>query len=351
MLPRVVQALCRSGIYLGPSTSFCSLQLPRHDHCDRRHPSPAMSSAPSVPARRISFTTGTVSATAEVHPSFADDDADTILCSQDDVLFHTHSLVLKLGSGWFRTLFSLPQGNCDANSVAVPPRPTEPLRVSEPSVVLADLLRIMMPTNEQLPPLDDLEHVFQLLLAAEKYEMTGAISLLRLAMSAPPLLNSAPIRVYSLACRYGMLDLAQLASSKTIGLDLLSPDVLPQLNSIDPPHLAQLLLLHRRRRDALRRELDSTVFYANNVPGRCSRCQGPAAHTEWLRLKAAWIAAIEQTPEEVASLDILHSQGVRDLVNITCTLCKVSLYNGQATIQNLKRILQELPTMVEVCVP
>lgn len=275
------------------------------------------------------------------HHTFDDESADTILCSQDGVNFPVHSLTLKLASQWFRALFTLPQGHTPAATVKA-----EPIRVSESSAVLADILGMI--SGQEVPQLHDIVHVASLLQAAEKYEMHGVMSVLRLALVSPPLLEKYPVRVYGLACHYGWMEEAKMALSKTIGLDLLSENVRPELHALDPAFLTKLMLLHRRRRDALRKQLDSSVFYANNIPGRCTGCQTLVAHESWLRLKAAWMAAADHAPQDLVSREILQSEELFALLNTTCPSCHTPLYHGQSTMMNLRNILKELPTTVEV---
>lgn len=291
-------------------------------------------------------------APGQLHPSFAADDGDIILSSQDGVLFRTHSLVLKLGSAWFRTLFTLPQAASSPSSPTVCAAEPQTIQVAESSQVLADLLGMI--SGQELPRWTSLDHVAQLLHAAEKYEMQGAQSVLRLALVSPALLERHPVRVYGLACQYGWHDEARLASNKTIGLDILARRVVnSELAQLDAAHLGKLLLMHRRRRDVLRQTLDSAEFYANRLPGMCTHCQAAVSHADWFRFKWNWLSAFENSPQEFASLEALQSQDVRNLLNATCSspLCRKLLYHDEATIKKLRAVLKEMSVMtVEVCV-
>ena len=83
------------------------------------------------------------------HPSFAADDADIVLCSQDGVHFRTHTLVLKLGSAWFRTLFTLPQAASSPRPDSAPPPEPQTIQMPESAAVLADLLSMI--SGQPLP--------------------------------------------------------------------------------------------------------------------------------------------------------------------------------------------------------
>lgn len=281
-----------------------------------------------------------------VHPAFDESDADLILCSRDNVLFRVHSLVLRLASGWFRTLLTLPQSppayKYDAHAHC-----PEIIHMVESADVVAALLA--MASGQTLPRLDAFELVEELVHAAEKYEMPGALSILRLALCTPVFLDAHPIRVYGIACQWGWLAEAQAASRKTIGIDLFSHDAVKDLGTIDSAHLTRLVLLHRRRREELKAGLDSPAeFYANHLPGRCTNCQREVAHVAWINLKYSWIAAIEQFPAEIASGKVLQRPEMHELLSAACHHCQRALYNAEGTITKLRSLLDRLPTTVEV---
>ncbi|KAF7791921.1 hypothetical protein EIP86_002947 [Pleurotus ostreatoroseus] len=282
------------------------------------------------------------------HPSFAADDADIVLCSQDGVHFRTHTLVLRLGSAWFRTLFTLPQAASSPRPDSAPPPEPQTIQMPESAAVLADLLSMISGQPLPLARWTSPDALVPLLHAAEKYEMPGALSVLRLALAAPALLDAYPLRVYGLAWAHGWRPEARLASARTLALDLLSPAVLSgDARRLDAPALGALLLLHRRRRDALRGALDAPDFYANRVPGRCTHCQAPVAHAEWFRFKYGWVAAFESAPGGFASLEVLQSPEVRALLGASCSspLCRKLLYHDEATVNKLRTILKEMAAM------
>lgn len=283
------------------------------------------------------------------HPCFNATDADIILCSRDNVFFRIHSLILTLTSGWFSTLLSLPRSPPSYKQSSSPPPspPPEVIHMVESAKVIAGLLK--MAGGREIPPLDTFGYLEDLLHAAEKYDMPGALSILRLALVSTKFLDAHPVRVYAIACQWGWIEEAKLASTKTLGIDLLGHDVIKDLNIVESPHLTALMLLHRRRRDVLRAGLDShTSFYANNVPGRCSHCQKEIAHVRWMHLKHVWSNAIEQHPGDIASGAVLQGPELHELLGTICQHCQRKLYNPEGTIAKLKQLLERLPTTVEV---
>ncbi|KAI0793434.1 hypothetical protein C8Q75DRAFT_561896 [Abortiporus biennis] len=289
---------------------------------------PKESSSPSI----------CLSPSHRIHSSFSSEDADIVLRSQDGVSFRVYSIVLKQASGWFRSLFQLPQSSQTATN--------DPIDIPESSDLFFILLSMI--SGLEIPRLDDIDLIENLVHVAEKYDMPGALSIIRFAILQPTLLATHPIRVYAIACRWGWKKEAKIASSHTIMLDLLSVSVMQDLRKVDPSDLTRLMLLHRRRRDEFRNGLDSTdIFYANLIPGRCSGCSGDIIHDKWHRLKYEWIAAIEQTPIDVASKDLLERLELEEVLNSKCTRCQKKLYNTEGTISNLREIMENLPNEVE----
>ncbi|KIP12019.1 hypothetical protein PHLGIDRAFT_46366, partial [Phlebiopsis gigantea 11061_1 CR5-6] len=281
------------------------------------------------------------------HPAFNASDGDILLCSSDNVFFRLHSLILTLTSEWFTTLLSLPHSPPSyRQSSFPPPSPTpEIIHMVEDAKVISGLLLIA--GGREIPEFDSFEYLEDLLHAAEKYDMPGVLSILRLALVTPKFLDTHPVRVYAIACQWGWVEEAKLASTKTLGIDLLGHDAAKDLHIIESPHLVALLQLHRRRRDVLRAGLDShTSFYANNNPGRCSHCQREIAHVEWMHLKHVWLNAVEQHPANVVSGVVLQDPEMHEMLSAVCQHCHRKLYNAEGTIAKLKQLLEKLPTTI-----
>ncbi|KAI0078948.1 hypothetical protein K474DRAFT_785786 [Panus rudis PR-1116 ss-1] len=290
---------------------------------------------------------------AALHPVFTYDDADVILRSRDGTLFRVYSLPLRLSSGWFRTLFTLPQStqprSPGTSSHEAPSEQKEILPTDETSDVLSVILSISH--GLEVPPLKTIDEIDAVAHAAEKYDMPGVLSHLRLAVIAPSIIEEHPIRVYGLACRWGWTEEAKLASSHTVSLDLLSPDLLPNLKCVDPIPLAKLLRLQRQRKEALRRGLDSPdTFYANIAPARCQNevCTVEVIHDRWQQLKYSWLTMIDEKPEVFVSMRVLDSMEVSNVIEFKCLRCGRKQYNTERTLSNLRTVLESLPKTVEL---
>lgn len=306
-----------------------------------RHPSDIHEHCPHQP-RANSSEPG-----ATIHPSFHFDDADTILCSKDGINFHVYRICLKLSSGWFRSLYTLPQSS-SSNGGHHGDNTAETLFMDESADTLTVLLSVAH--AQDVPSLDSISHVETVVHAAEKYDMPGVLSYVRQGVLR--FVRQEPVRVYALACRWGWIEEAKMASSHTVGLDLLSSSIRPTLNIMDSEDLARLLHLHRRRRDCLRERLDSEeVFYANVIPSRCQNptCNAEVIHDKWHQLKYRWVTAIDCEPALFASRTaLLEGSEVLEVINFKCARCIKKQYNTESTLANLRNLLDELPQTVEV---
>lgn len=184
------------------------------------------------------------------HPLFSNPDGDVILGAKGgNVLFRTHSFTLKTTSGWFRTMFSLPQ-KCAPTTADV-------IYMDEDPAILESLLR--MACGLPIIPPTNYDTVDALLYGAEKYDMPGPISIIRMLVMTPLLLNQ-PLRLYAVACRFGWEEEAKYASMETLTLNLHSEACRPSLQALSTTALLDLLALHRDRREALRARLDEAPF-------------------------------------------------------------------------------------------
>ena len=220
-----------------------------------------------------------------LHPLFSNPDGDVILGSKDGkVLFRTHAFVLKTTSGWFRTLFSLPQ-KC-------PPVEPDVIYMEEGAAILESLLS--MACGLPIIPPTNYDAVDSLLFAAEKYDMPGPLSIIRMLVMTPPFL-SQPLRLYAVACRFGWEAEAQYASTQSLSLDLHSELHCASLQSLSTLALLNLLQMHRDRREALRRRLDDPPFVGGGT-AVCVACGWQIDYHTWRELKYKIILEMDVRP-------------------------------------------------------
>ncbi|KAG9221215.1 hypothetical protein CCMSSC00406_0007389 [Pleurotus cornucopiae] len=198
-------------------------------------------------------------------------DADVVLVSNDaePFEFRVHKCVLAVASPFFCTMFSLSQPH-DPGSTgsAAPSLPRIP--VSEPKRVIEALLQFVYPIPD--PAISTLEEVATMLGAALKYEFECPVASLRKLLVSPHFLQSQPVRVFAIACRFDLDDEAKTASRHTLRANVLDCPLSDDLKHISAYSYHRLLDLHRRRARAAQ---ELIVYAPDRV--KCALCTGGGA--------------------------------------------------------------------------
>ncbi|KAG6830733.1 hypothetical protein H0H92_015012 [Tricholoma furcatifolium] len=159
------------------------------------------------------------------HPEFSFPDADIILRSFEGTLYRIHSYTLRKTSGFFDTMFSLPQpmqhkdepGRCQKGPVNGVDEPEE-IPIYESDFVLERLLRLLC--SIPIPSWKSYDEVDLVLTAAEKWDTPGPIASIRTTLTYPQFLTSEPLRLYVLAKHFDWKEEAKLAATHTLALNL-----------------------------------------------------------------------------------------------------------------------------------
>jgi hypothetical protein len=255
----------------------------------------------------------------EYHPSFNDADADVVLQSQDGVHFRIHSFTLRVGSGMFRDLLSLPQPNPstpklstaapqhDLQRVMCDPSPSSPSVISANETADIVLLLLCLLSCIPLPePLSSLPNktTDRILALAEAWDASGPISFIRASLFTWEHLKRDPIRAYAIASHFGWTEERKLASFHTLCIP--EPELLSYFstNSSDAwvptaADILALLALRRARRDGFRAQLDSRErFSAGNTEDfLCTYCGVTLINNaSWRALKHAMVLEMDRAP-------------------------------------------------------
>lgn len=140
--------------------------------------------------------------------------ADVILRSSDGKNFPMYKVDLARSSPIFESMFSLPQPEDNAQDELENGLPV--VELTETANVLNVLLRFYMP--RPTPVLADLAMTVRVLEGARKYEIDSAFSASCKALEKA--VDSEPIRVYAIACHYGLEPLARKAALACLRLPL-----------------------------------------------------------------------------------------------------------------------------------
>jgi len=201
------------------------------------------------------------------HPDFSDSDADVVLHSTGGRLYRVHSYTLRTTSGFFESMFSLPQPNHipggRKQQFGFASTSTTFLDVYESDFELERVLRLMCGLS--IPPWGCLEELERVLHLAEKWDTPGPISVIRQSLTSSRFLASHPLRCYMIAAHFGWVTEAKLASKYTLTLNLYDSIHATVINQMTSKWLLPLLTLHRKRRDMFKDLLNSPErFSAGN---------------------------------------------------------------------------------------
>lgn len=180
-------------------------------------------------------------ATTDVHPDYNDEDADLLIASGDGQKFRVHSHIMTRASGVFKTMINM--GPEQAS-------PNEAIKLPEDREIIKGLLDIIYPDKPPLSSIPDFARFKDLCYAAEKYEMIGVLSTLRLVLqSVGKCYPTLP--AYALAARYEWKDELRWLSTKSLSINLFSPEWMADIRGIPSDKLMELMCLHRERRDLM----------------------------------------------------------------------------------------------------
>ncbi|KAF9780968.1 hypothetical protein BJ322DRAFT_987905, partial [Thelephora terrestris] len=150
--------------------------------------------------------------------------------------FRVHKLILSLASPIFKDMFSIPQPTPAARGVDV-----EVVDVTDPTRGLDLVLTFIYPFPP--PNVDSLDLLVEGLVIADKYDIDGARTELRLRLAK--FMKAQPLRVYAIASRFGFEEEAEAASSLTTGIYLPALADLPDdLKDISATTYHKLVRLH-----------------------------------------------------------------------------------------------------------
>ncbi|CDO76671.1 hypothetical protein BN946_scf184305.g3 [Trametes cinnabarina] len=283
-------------------------------------------------------------------PPFNAPDADLVIRTSADTTFMVHKVIVAAASPVLAAKIA-----SAAVHVAHPDNPavdaaTASLEIALPEseFVLETLLRYIYPLPEPvLLDLDDIAAVYDA--AANRYSFACATSALQRALSSPRFLDAEPVRIYALAKRFGLEDLARTALRDTLRHPAVWPDY-DEFTEMPASHYRTPLAAHRAiRRDAVEclRSLDLTEkalpHTARTLPValRCNR----GFKCWWEEYKERACPLLLEIPTSDRVCDAAFVAELAD--DVGCLDCRhallVSLRPG-AYVQQLKEVIDALPT-------
>ncbi|KAF5388797.1 hypothetical protein D9757_005653 [Collybiopsis confluens] len=276
------------------------------------------------------------------HPLFSSPDADlqvdqVLAAKGASVYFRLHSHNLKTASGFFRQMFMLPQSA---------QLQTDVLYLEEDASVLENLFRMI--SGLAIPTIDSYKQIDPLMDAIEKYDTPGPLSIIRVLVMTPPLLNN-PFQLYALATRFEWHQEAQHASTQTLAYDLHDPEIRPPLLKLSTSALLRLFDLHRVRREGLRQRLNDPPF-VNGGLATCNNCNAVIDYHTWRELKYKIIFEMDVRPLGDSILDsgLLEWPEALTCWQAKCAQagCSRSLYDKGETLRVIRECIEKLPKCI-----
>ena len=192
---------------------------------------------------------------------FTAEDADIILRTPEPKHFRVHKNILSIASSVFRDMLAVPQSL--SKSAREDGCECPVVDVQDSAKDLEVLLRMIYPVA--FPPITDLDTLSNTLVILDKYHTEGLQERLKPLLISSTFLNTDPMRVYAIACRWGFKTEAGIAASyaSTIGIsEFTCMDDMRYISGLDYHRVA---LIAQERREIGRGEV-------LNKPLTCRYC-------------------------------------------------------------------------------
>lgn len=305
----------------------------------------------SGPEHASSAASTVVASDDRYHSDFCSPTADFVVCSSNAVRFKCHRLFLQEASPVFRTMLSLPQPQTTLSSTPADAAKPPSIDLPEDGKTLEILLRLIYPMTH--PHLDSLTMLATVLFAAEKYDMAGVISALRLHLRDERFLASNPVHVYALACRFAFAYEAKLASRATLTHDIYDPKHIPIFLStgLKVTDLFALMSLRHRRIDGMREFLEGERFEGNAPDFTCVSCEKKLNDITWPLLKASILKELYKRPlgDTIFGPDFLKSSAIHSFINCKCDECQERvIYEKGKTLAMISDYLRSMPDSIDI---
>ncbi|KAE9382760.1 hypothetical protein BT96DRAFT_182197 [Gymnopus androsaceus JB14] len=333
----------------------------------------------------------------KLHPLFSSPAADVLLYSTDAVMYRVHSYTLRMASGFFRDMFTLPQPSLPAGNEDVCVPGHRESRILLPTYENSNILTLFLmlitgtPVHSPLhewgvvtaastssssscylsntdsttshPCFDVIDGILRL---AENWDAPGPLSYIRFGIQSAELVRLDPLRLYAIASHFGWENERSWAAQHTMKLDILqASDVgtLETLERMSSKDLMSLLNLRHRRREEFRELLDDpdsfSVGNSEETP-LCTQCgETPINNRTWKALKEAMVVEMDKRPlgdsilgfdvdgigEEIFEGGILTWPEAEACFDAACMKegCGGLYYDKCATLKQLQACVDDLP--------
>ncbi|KAK7692521.1 hypothetical protein QCA50_004150 [Cerrena zonata] len=269
---------------------------------------------------------------------FQFDDADVILRAQG-LEFLAHRFLLSHVSPVFKDMFSLPR---DAQT-SQEGRPVVDL--TEDAQTIHDILSCLYPGIED-PHFESLPSLQAFLLAVRKYSMSKLQD--RMAKPLEAKAQGDPVRVFIIACKAGLSQVARIAAKHTLTwefVDLALCDI-PELNQLHHSTIRKLLQYHHTcgstvARTIRRHECPIALHWSPNV--MTPQGQRVDCRQWWTNYIEHFAERSEYRPMQLNYKDV-------SLIESWCSPARPCSICGSSAVPHLIRLGESLEKEVEACI-
>ncbi|GJE98360.1 BTB domain-containing protein [Phanerochaete sordida] len=252
--------------------------------------------------------------------------ADFIIRTPQGTDWHVSAALLSYASPFFRDLVREPTSSTTRFVLEIP----------ESDAVLEALLRFAYPGPD--PVLHDLDDVTEAYAAAQKYQLGATVQALERAMLAPRFTASEPLRVYAVARRLGLEDIADAAAFSACKTPPAAWPFCEELAQISAAQYHELLVYHRRRG-----ALAVQALQTHDLGAPCARCGKPWAKK--YRSKAGKV--LLEAPADVRVFEVeFVAKLARDISCKECSYSMLQALRPDGSLSKLKAVVERLPLSV-----
>ncbi|KAJ8481259.1 hypothetical protein ONZ51_g6109 [Trametes cubensis] len=211
---------------------------------------------------------------------FNDGAADLVIKTAAETEFMVYRSILAAASPVLANRIATAAERAAAEAPQAAPGSRLQIDLPESDFVLETLLRFIYPIPDPvLPDLDDIADVYDA--AANRYSVACAVSALKTALASPRFLDVEPVRIYALAKRFGIDDLASIATRATLRQPAEWADY-EEFQNMSAQDYHALLSTHRRiardavaclSSDAVLRTAATALFRGAPYRGKCPEDQ------------------------------------------------------------------------------
>jgi hypothetical protein len=247
-------------------------------------------------------------------PPFDNQEADVILRSSDNIDFYVFKALVSFSSSVFKDMFYVEQGQQGSGELK---GGLQVIPTDDTAETWRILLRFSYPSWAVGPPaLNSLDEFSKALESSRKYGMTGAEQSIVADFVTPRFVEKEPMRVFALACQYGLEPEARTAAKQTLRTPILDHPYIAEMEYLTVRIFHRLQQYHLQCGKAASKVARDTTWVAKSVDlfstsPRIAPNYPPARHREkimaakwWLEYMQSAATALEDRPLGATVLDI-----------------------------------------------